>query len=384
MLLTYKKTIDNYNSRLPKTPNMVNTLKKDIELLINKKNELFNGIESRNTDDAENIFKQLMELKEELYTKKSQLRVAEGKGYSPEKRFSELTDILKKEGSDSPRYLWRKAVLQAEVKYGKYLNDIQDDIENSYTELLKALKKNNNYKAKSVFSSDQDIEIMTSSGLKSSPDAFVLDESTKETIENIVDQLQDIVNIPLSTHIASITDDVYTFSGKNSKTKNMSTYESLHDFPFWKDGSDGFIDIGGVFSKEQDVFSKGYNSLADPNTHLKEIIWHEMGHIIEHKMQNTLKTSQAFLIDREAEDLFMDATQNTARDVLSKNKKIAQDHFYSPYMGVQHIRDDTITATELISSGFEGLSSPWMTRSMVVQDRESLLYAIAISEMEMA
>jgi hypothetical protein len=86
-----------------------------------------------------------------LLEKEAQLRIAKGNGYSFEKRLLEAADILEKEGRDSPRYLWRKAVLQAEIKYGKYLDKIQGDSENGYTELMASLKKSHNYKAEGIF-----------------------------------------------------------------------------------------------------------------------------------------------------------------------------------------------------------------------------------------
>ena len=101
-------------------------------------------------------------------------------------------------------------------------------------------------------------------------------------------------------------------------------------------------------------------------------------------IRNVSEISQSLLEDREAESLLagdlIKMGYNFA-DTPGSKIVVSEDHFFSSYMGIQHIKNDITVATELVSSGFEGLSSPWMAKSMTIRDRESLLYAIAVSEM---
>jgi hypothetical protein len=94
-----------------------------------------------NKNESKNKYIEITKNENRIAEKEAQLRSVKGHGYSPEKRFLEAAEILEKEGSSSPRYLWRKAVLKAEIKYGKYLNKIQDNTESGYSELIEALKK---------------------------------------------------------------------------------------------------------------------------------------------------------------------------------------------------------------------------------------------------
>jgi hypothetical protein len=365
-----------------------NTLLVDIEKTLENIHQLQKDIESLDISaDIHNIqkerYRELMKNKEKLLEKKAQLRIAEGKGYSPEKRLLEASEIMEKEGIDSPRYLWRKAVLQAEVKYGKYLDEIQNGVENGYAKLMKSLKKDHNYNAECIF-------VENDPGTQNIM-ALELSIDVKNSINDIVSDFQDIVSIPLKIHIGSRDLGIYAIQGKRATSNITNHYfdniNILKDFPFLEEESNGFVHVGGVFRRNPNevYYSSGYNVLCDPDTQIKESLWHEMGHLVEASILKSQKTAQSFLKDRESESwLIGDIDELEESTFFSGNIIKAIDHFFDGYMGTQYMDNgsNTVLLTELISSGFEGLSSPWMAKSMTIRDRESLLYAIAVSEMK--
>ena len=343
--------------------------------------------ETLNKNESKNKYIEITKNENRIAEKEAQLRSVKGHGYSPEKRFLEAAEILEKEGSSSPRYLWRKAVLKAEIKYGKYLNKIQDNTESGYSELIEALKKNHDYKCEAMYISTDDSTRIQKLARYSGDDKPVdLSDPTKDNIRAIVDDFQEIINIPLKIHFGSvIPDNVYMFPGKKAVSEIASAYKrTLKDFQFWKDESNGFIDMGGIMAKDNDTYKSGYNILGDPATHIKESLYNEIGHLVEASIPGATKISQALLKDRGTESLLSSSVGDLAKTNFGnslKGKTIAEDHFFHPYMGVQYTKNNITTVTELVSSGFEGLSSPWMARSMAIRDRESLLYTIAVSEM---
>jgi hypothetical protein len=129
--------IDNFN----RNHETQSVLIKDINDLNQVNFELSKNWETLNKNESKNKYIEITKNENRIAEKEAQLRSVKGHGYSPEKRFLEAAEILEKEGSSSPRYLWRKAVLKAEIKYGKYLNKIQDNTESGYSELIEALKK---------------------------------------------------------------------------------------------------------------------------------------------------------------------------------------------------------------------------------------------------
>jgi hypothetical protein len=377
--------IDDYNNSQKEQHILI----KDIQENIKTQQQLVKTLQEKRD---EKFFKEWTIKKSEILDIDAQLRVSKGEGYSPEKRLLEAAEILKKEGSTSPRYLWRKAVLKAEVKYGKYLNEIRDDVENSHNELIKSLKKNHNYRAKTGFISSGDADLLTSriTDIQHNHSTLELSRGIKSNISNIVNGFQSIVNIPLKVHIGSVTDNVYMIPGKKATPEIASVYEpSLKDLKFWQEESNGFIDIGGVFgvnNANENLNLRGYNKIADRDTHLKELLWHEMGHTVEVSIPGAIELSQSFLKDRGTESASIKDYLEVEKEAQfyngMENRILVKDHFFSSYMGVQSLQQGKVVTTELVSSGFEGLSSPWMTKSMTIRDRESLLYAIAVSEMK--
>jgi hypothetical protein len=195
----------------------------------------------------------------------------------------------------------------------------------------------------------------------------------------------------LKIHIGSRDLGIYAIQGKRATSNITNHYfdniNILKDFPFLEEESNGFVHVGGVFRRNPNevYYSSGYNVLCDPDTQIKESLWHEMGHLVEASILKSQKTAQSFLKDRESESwLIGDIDELEESTFFSGNIIKAIDHFFDGYMGTQYMDNgsNTVLLTELISSGFEGLSSPWMAKSMTIRDRESLLYAIAVSEMK--
>jgi len=373
------KIIDNHKNSIKDQ----DILLKEISELLEKRKEVLKNIkknkESTNISIKKDGLKESAKNKSELLEKEAQLRIAKGNGYSFEKRLLEAADILEKEGRDSPRYLWRKAVLQAEIKYGKYLDKIQGDSENGYTELMASLKKSHNYKAECIFisSHEKGTKIPTNYNKMFGK----LFKEKQGNISHAMDELQSIINIPLKIHIGVIQEGVFAQPGKKATSNIVALYESsLKKYAFWEEESNGYIELGGCFDNG---LPKGYNRLSDPDTHLKEMLWHEAGHLVELSILKSQKMAQSFLEDRGLESLLiseLDPPKGRVFVATPSTEKIL-DHFFHEYMGTKYIKNNTTTATELISSGFEGLSSPWMAKSMAIRDRESLLYAIAVMEM---
>ncbi|NJR24859.1 MAG: hypothetical protein HC786_23215 [Richelia sp. CSU_2_1] len=325
-----------------------------------------------------------------ILEQKADLAAAEGRGFSLKKRVEELADLANKEGRDSPSYQWRRDVIKAELQYGEKLDKVGQF--NGYTNLLNVMKQpakaGGGYEPPSTGDREKLSDFFNKIG------SFSVDRPPKAKV--LVEEIarksgKDLLNylaVPLNIQVALEGGRTCCLGGGNTKYSDTSKESAKIDgltglytaTDLFKEGKvDGFINIGDADLSKLGVNVYGYDSLTPAKEHIKELTWHETGHILELKL-GKVEESAAFREERARE---VPAHRKESPDPGSTDHPpdFAEGQFYSPYIGLRmkgvgKYKDKDV-ATEVLSSGMELLSNPDMLKSGVKVDRETVLYALS-------
>lgn len=335
------------------------------------------------------IAKKETELRNTLIEKRGALATAEGRGFSLQKRFNELMEIAKTEGKQSSSYKWRASVIKAEIEYGEKLDNL--DSAEDYNKLMDAMKKSVPAPGRYTPISSSDSTKFYSFFLGN----MSLPKTPLEKQEAIVKQaqeagmvLQNYLNTPIIAQVGLEGGMTCAIPGGNNKysqiTRDIAKGNSLLEplvqtETFNNKKIDGFINIGDAVVDAGGQKLQGYNASASSDEHIREMMWHESGHILEVKL-GKVEESVAFREERSNE-VPADKKEIPPKGISLGSQDFALGDFYSPYIGLrmkgQGKYADRDTATEVLSSGMELLSSPTLVKRGVKVDRETILYALA-------
>jgi hypothetical protein len=318
-----------------------------------------------------------------------------GEGFSLGKRVNELAEIVEKEGADSPRAQWRAGVVKASIKYDANIDAVanaelgSDEQKVAYENLLRTATKESPGTIKTTQSSTKDfaaLAAMFSSlgglSLKTYQERFnIIDAAAKE-----LKSLSKLINSSLNIKLTVSNNRAFAIGG--SKTKSGQTLNRYNNnqinrlFDFFN--SDGIINVGDVNSKAAGLNTTGYEQLSNTEDHLREIAFHEAGHLIEMKY-DLVDMSAALREDRAAETPKGKAVKLPyGMSQVGGSRDAAEDRFFSPYQGLRMKSPDGSQdlGTEVLSSGFESLGSSRLAGRMAAKDRETMLYALSVADMK--
>jgi hypothetical protein len=319
-----------------------------------------------------------------------------GEGFSLSKRVNELAEIVEKEGVDSPRAQWRAGVVKASIKYGAGIDAVantelgSDEQKAAYDNLLKTATKETPGKIRATPASVKDFTTLAqmSPALGGSPfQTYQESLKTVNTASKELEKLSKLINPSLNIKLTVSANRAFAMGG--SKTKGG---QSLNDrtnnqagklFDFFN-SSDGIINVGGTDLKLGGLNTTGYEQLSNAEDHLREVVFHEAGHLVEMK-HDLMDMSAALREDRAAETPKDKAVKLPAgMSQVGGGTDAAEDRFFSPYQGLRMKSADgkQDLATEVLSSGFESLGSSRLAGRMAVKDRETMLYALSVTDMK--
>lgn len=316
-----------------------------------------------------------------------------GDRFSLEKRVFELQDIVEQEGADSDRAKWRIGVIQSAVKYGEIVDRLGEDRNSSnnpdmdYELLINKLAKQNAPEGKFSTVSQKDSSMISSQfnaigGGSITPTG--MRPAFLELAKNELNNFQKLLNTPLNIQVDLSANRPFSATGANTKSGEIinrlapGAYDQLDYF----NQADGYINMGDTGAKYglTGANMSGYDELADPVTHTREMVFHEAGHILEMK-QGMVSTSAAFREDR-ANETPPDKQIPLPAGVGGMNGQTdaALDRFLNPYQGLRLKMGNEEISTEVVSSGFEALGSPHLASRMAQADPETLLYALSVAD----
>lgn len=335
------------------------------------------------------IAKKEAEIRNKLVEKRGELDAVEGRGFSVDKRLSELLEIAEKEGKASPSYKWRLNVVKAEIEYGEKLDDL--DKLGGYRKLLDSMKK-----PKPAIGSYERPGTLDNNRLRTVFRAGVSPSQTPESFHNEIIanaqkeglDLQNYLSTPINAQVGLNSGMTCAIASMNNKYAYLMEeiveidpgLKGVMELDMFKGKNiDGYINIGDVAVNQGSLKLQGYNTLSSTNEHIKEMMWHESGHLLEVKL-GKVEESAAFREDR-AKEVPNENKVVPERGLSMGSQDYALGEFYSPYIGLRlkgmGKHTDTDRMTEVLSSGMELLSSPAMAKRAAKADRETMLYALA-------
>lgn len=347
------------------------------------------GLNSIEMEEVLSIAKKEPQIRNKIIEKRGELEQAEGRGFSISRRLNELADIAAKEGKDSPSYKWRMNTVKAEVEYGDELDGLADP--GGYDKLLSAMKKPKpapgNYETPNATDNSAITKLFDAGG---SPARTPVNLRPKilENASNAGLELQNYLATPINAQVGLVGGMTCAFPGSNNKYSQIvkdsaeldPTFKVFTETAAFKDKNiDGLINVGDVSLDSGGQKLQGYNSLASTEEHIREMMWHESGHLLEVKLGKVAE-SVAFREER-SQEVPSDRKVVPPQGLSAGSQDYALGEFYSPYIGLrikgQGKYANTDRATEVLSSGMELLSSPSMAKRAAKADRETMLYALA-------
>ncbi|MBQ7609091.1 MAG: hypothetical protein IJU76_14170 [Desulfovibrionaceae bacterium] len=174
---------------------------------------------------------------------------------------------------------------------------------------------------------------------------------------------------PVTEELANawVEENVYFCKGAKAKLKKIGYDEE----EFKKDAAEFYQLVGGkigpvqFFTTESDrSFAQGRTSIAISNKFDKEVLFHELGHLVEGFDKNVYHANRAFIVTRATGD---PKRLNTLSKLKYRNNEIAYpDHFTDPYVGKIYSHD----STEVLSMGIQNFISPTALAHFIDKDKE--------------